>query len=142
MTENTSSKQVGMWLSLGVFFMPYFFAWVLLKPGHSRKARVAGFGWLAAYMFLGGMLAEQRVATNVRNFCSRFSVGESFEQAVAAAMAEADAAGDKYKRPIKVDKGDDVILIRRRGAFSFSGHVCKIEGADGKISKVAYFKVD
>jgi hypothetical protein len=40
-------QSVGFWLGLGIFFCPYIFAWVTLKNGYSRKARVIAFCWLA-----------------------------------------------------------------------------------------------
>ena len=39
-------KKVGWLLGIGIFIMPYFFSWILLTKGYSKKARLLGFGWL------------------------------------------------------------------------------------------------
>lgn len=40
-------QSVGFWLGLGILLCPYIFAWVTLKDGYSRRARVIAFCWLA-----------------------------------------------------------------------------------------------
>ena len=39
-------RKVGVLLGLGIFLMPYIFAWFLLRKGHTQLARVVGFVWL------------------------------------------------------------------------------------------------
>jgi hypothetical protein len=40
-------RKVGILLGLGIFFLPFVFAWVLLRRGYSSLARIVGFGWMA-----------------------------------------------------------------------------------------------
>jgi hypothetical protein len=37
---------VNLLLGVGIFFMPYVFAWFTLREGHSMRARTLSFGWL------------------------------------------------------------------------------------------------
>ena len=39
-------RKVGFWLGLGIFFMPYIFAWFTLRNGYSSRARYVALGWL------------------------------------------------------------------------------------------------
>lgn len=41
-------RTVGVLFAIGIFFLPYIFAWPLLRQGHSSTSRTLGFGWLAA----------------------------------------------------------------------------------------------
>lgn len=41
------SRPVENWLKIMVFMIPWVFVWFLLRPGHSGKQRLFGFGWLA-----------------------------------------------------------------------------------------------
>lgn len=40
------TKNVGIMLGLGIFFMPHLFSWKTLKKGYSLRARVVSFGWM------------------------------------------------------------------------------------------------
>ena len=101
------------------------------------------FGWLAVLVLIMGFyaIATMRAKTTAFKFCSRFTVGGSFEQAAAAAMSDPDAGGDKINRLYKGEKGEDTVLFWYYGAPS-SGYRCKIEGIDGKITKVHYYPDD
>ena len=46
------SRPVELWLKLMIFFLPPFFVWFLLRPGHSTGQRLLGFGWLALMILL------------------------------------------------------------------------------------------
>jgi hypothetical protein len=41
-----TKRNVGFLLGLGILFIPFVFAWFLLRNGHSLLARIVGFGWL------------------------------------------------------------------------------------------------
>ncbi|NEX95233.1 hypothetical protein [Caulobacter sp. 17J65-9] len=45
-------RRVGRRLALAVFVAPLLFAWVLLRRGYSPRARMLGFGWLAARILI------------------------------------------------------------------------------------------
>jgi hypothetical protein len=42
-----AKHDVGLGEAVLIFLFPYLFALLLLDPGYSRRARIAGFGWLA-----------------------------------------------------------------------------------------------
>lgn len=50
--SSIAERKVSFWLGVGVFWMPYIFAWLLLRPGHSKDARVLGFVWLTLYLLI------------------------------------------------------------------------------------------
>lgn len=43
----SAKRKVGFMLGLGIFFLPIVFAWFLLRDGHTKRARIIGFVWLA-----------------------------------------------------------------------------------------------
>lgn len=45
-------RTVGPWFALGIFLFPIIFTWWLLREGHSTRARLIGFGWLAFCIFV------------------------------------------------------------------------------------------
>jgi hypothetical protein len=46
-----AQRKVSLLLGLGIFFLPYIFAWFLLRRGYSTLSRILGFGWLAWLVF-------------------------------------------------------------------------------------------
>lgn len=46
-TTTSTKRKVGFWLGLGIFLLPIVFAWFLLRDGHTKRARIIGFAWLA-----------------------------------------------------------------------------------------------
>ncbi len=45
-------KVIGFGLGLGIFFMPYIFAWVTLQKGYSSTAKTKAFGYLFGLVVL------------------------------------------------------------------------------------------
>lgn len=45
-------RKVSILLGLGVFLMPYFFAWFTLREGYSKSVRFISFGWLLFFVFV------------------------------------------------------------------------------------------
>lgn len=48
--NNASYRQVSFLLGLGIFFMPYIFAWFTLRQGYSRQARIVSFFWMLVFL--------------------------------------------------------------------------------------------
>jgi hypothetical protein len=44
---SSSTRNVGVLLGLGIFFLPWYFCWFTLRKGHSALARLVSFGWLS-----------------------------------------------------------------------------------------------
>ena len=44
--NDASYRRVSFLLGMGIFFMPYIFAWFTLRQGYSRQARMISFFWL------------------------------------------------------------------------------------------------
>lgn len=40
------NRKVGIWLGLGIFFLPIIFCWFTLRKGYSKKSKVIAFIWL------------------------------------------------------------------------------------------------
>lgn len=52
----SSPRKVGIILGILIALMPQFFAWLLLRKGHTKKARLIGFGWMALWMIISLVL--------------------------------------------------------------------------------------
>lgn len=46
-------RTVGPLLGFGIFVAPFIFVWALLRDGHSMRARIFGFGYLALLVAVG-----------------------------------------------------------------------------------------
>jgi hypothetical protein len=46
-------RRVSILLGIGIFLMPYIFAWFTLREGYSKSARFISFGWLLFLVFFG-----------------------------------------------------------------------------------------
>lgn len=66
MTEKPK-RIVGAFLTLGILFLPFIFAWALLWPGYSLRARIVGFGWLALFVAIG-LAASPRQSSPPRQY--------------------------------------------------------------------------
>ena len=45
-------RKVSILLGIGIFLMPYIFAWFTLREGYSKPARFISFGWLLLFVFV------------------------------------------------------------------------------------------
>lgn len=45
-------RKVSILLGIGIFIMPYIFAWFTLREGYSKSARFISFGWLLFLVFV------------------------------------------------------------------------------------------
>jgi len=90
---------------------------------------------------LGGfgscVLVERRAEIRAKAFCSRFVAGGDFKEAVKTVNAVTDAQKGTFER-----EGELTVFVSYAGAPPFSGHVCSIDGIDGKIAHVRYEHVD
>ncbi|WMC11573.1 hypothetical protein PU634_04215 [Oceanimonas pelagia] len=57
--QDPPKRSVGVLLGLGIFLLPIIFSWFTLRKGHTKKAKVTAFTWLALTMGIG--LAEDGV---------------------------------------------------------------------------------
>lgn len=44
-------REVGIFLFIGIFFIPYIFSWFTLRKGHSNRSRILSFLWLFYLLF-------------------------------------------------------------------------------------------
>lgn len=49
-TYEPRMKNKGIWLWLGIFLMPYVFAWFTLRKGYSKTSQIVSFLWLAFFI--------------------------------------------------------------------------------------------
>lgn len=57
-TATAPTRKVGLLLGIGIFLLPYVFAWFTLRKGHSTLSRVLSLGWLA-FCLLAWVLPHQ-----------------------------------------------------------------------------------
>lgn len=43
-------RSVGFLLGVGIFFLPFIFAWFTLRKGHTTEAKVISFIWMVLYI--------------------------------------------------------------------------------------------
>lgn len=53
--DKPTVRKVGILLGIGIFIMPYICSWFLLRKGHSKMARIIGFGWLILFFVFGAI---------------------------------------------------------------------------------------
>ena len=61
------TRKVGAALGIGIFLLPWLFAWFLLRKGYSAAARVISFGWMLIVVILviaGGGGSSQSTTAN------------------------------------------------------------------------------
>lgn len=49
---NYKTREVSLWLGIGILMMPQIFVWFLLRKDHSELSRAIGFGWFALWLIL------------------------------------------------------------------------------------------
>lgn len=60
-----TSRKVGAALGIGIFVLPWVFAWFLLRKGYSNFARAAAFGWMIiTVLIIAGGEQPASVATS------------------------------------------------------------------------------
>ena len=52
--SDKKSLSPGLWI--GIFFLPFIFAWLTLRQGYSKRARLFSFGWL--FMLAWGFVSS------------------------------------------------------------------------------------
>jgi len=79
-------------------------------------------------LIVGGVfLVERRAETKAKAFCSRFTVGGDFNQAIEAVNASGAPHGAYEGSDVKT------VYVRYMGVPPFSVHICFIDGVGGKI---------
>lgn len=62
-----ATRKVGAALGIGIFLLPWIFAWFLLRRGYSNVARLVSFGWMLVIVLLaigGGSSSNQTTTAN------------------------------------------------------------------------------
>lgn len=66
MEDTSETRKVSILLGLGIFLMPFIFAWFTLRKGYSRGARFLSFSWLfffVVWALISGPEPEEMRAT-------------------------------------------------------------------------------
>ena len=50
--QSEKRRSVGFLLGLGIFLLPYVFAWFTLRKGHTQAARIVSLAWMALLLFV------------------------------------------------------------------------------------------
>jgi len=82
-----TKRNVGFLLGLGILFIPFVFAWFLLRKGHSLLARIIGFGWLVLGLLVAIGAPASTPGTGNKPVAAQ-ATASSAAPAVAAAPAE------------------------------------------------------
>lgn len=87
-------------------------------------------------LFGGCVVVEHRAEVKARAFCSRFTVGGDFNQAIEAVNASG-AYHRAYER-----SGERTAYVSYMGIPPFSRHMCFIRGVGNKIVRLSYDHFD
>ncbi len=93
---------------------------------------------IGALIVVGVGLLERRAEAKAKAFCSRFTVGGDFNQAIEAV----NASGVPYEENESSD--EKTVYVRYMGLPPFSVHICFIDGVGGKIIRLRpeHFQAD
>ena len=72
-TPAAPQRTVGFWLGLGVFLLPFIFAWFLLRSGHSTLSRIIGIGWMVFFLYTP-YKAQESHTTSSSSYTSSSSI--------------------------------------------------------------------
>ena len=63
--QTNATRKVGAALGIGIFLLPWIFAWFLLRKGYSNTARLISFGWMLIIVIfaIAGGSGSDEVAT-------------------------------------------------------------------------------
>ena len=91
-----------------------------------------------ALLIGGTFLLEQRAEAKAKAFCSRFTVGGDFNQAIEA-VNTSGVPHEEYER-----SGENTVFVKYMGMPPFSLHICFIDGVGGKIIRLRqeHFQAD
>lgn len=70
-------QRVGIFLAIGIFFLPFIFGWILLQRGYSNTARGVAFGWLILWFVLPSWNASNKNTSTSTSVASSSSTGPS-----------------------------------------------------------------
>ncbi len=96
-----------------------------MKPSTGITLAIIG-----ALIVGGTFLLERRAEAKAKAFCSRFTVGGDFNQAIEAV----NASGVPYEE--YEGSGENTVLVKYMGVPPFSLHICFIDGVEGKIIRL------
>ena len=86
---------------------------------------------IISVLLIGGIVvAEDRGQAKAEAFCSRFTVGGDFNQAIEV-VNKSGAYHGTYER-----SGEKIVYVQYLGFPPFSAHICFIDSAGGKIIRL------
>lgn len=97
--RTSATRKVGAALGIGIFVLPWLFAWFLLRKGYSLTARLISFGWVLATFFfviVGGSGPGQVATAN--------STPEAVDAAPATAKRSTPKAAAKEPAPAETTR--------------------------------------
>ncbi|MFK4706050.1 hypothetical protein ABIC83_002889 [Roseateles asaccharophilus] len=96
--EAQAARKVSLPLGVGIFFLPYVFAWLLLNKGYSNRARIVAFGWATVLVFFTFLKPSTSTTPTSPTSGAPASVSVA-QQAVAAPASapEVDPAAERAK---------------------------------------------
>lgn len=93
--EAQAPRKVSLGLGVGIFFLPYFFAWLLLRKGYSSTAKIVAFGWMAFLLIFVVTRPSTPSAANAPAPVA--AVADRVAAAAPASAPEVDPAAERVK---------------------------------------------
>lgn len=78
-SSQPEKRKVGILLGVGIFIMPYIFAWFTLRKGHTNLAKGFAFGWFAI-LVIANLNAHKSSSTPSRDVSSTSSASAPVPQ--------------------------------------------------------------
>ena len=111
------NRKVGVWLGIGIFCMPYVFAWFLLRKGHTKEARIIAFVWLAIFIGVDGAA----VATRLMRTPAEVATENAKNDAEAAATAQRRADEEELKNAREQAFNALALEVKDPGSMKLAG---------------------
>lgn len=97
----SSPRKVGIILGILIALMPQFFVWFLLRRGHTRKARLIGFGWMAFWMIISLVFHKPANRETSASVAPAVAVAPAAVTATPAAVAPAPVVKPVAQVPVE-----------------------------------------
>jgi len=143
-----SQRSVTPALAIGIFFLPFIFAWFVLGRGYSARARLLAFGWLFGPAALALVLSGNvpKGATSVATMATQSSSTEGGESVASDQGAKEEAAvrldaanrAEDALKAARPAEGEDAQQFNERVTKLYNRWVLAEKAAEGPDWQKAY----
>jgi hypothetical protein len=111
------TRKVSFLLGVGILFLPYVFAWFLLRTGYSTLARIVSFSWLAFLVFFIALGPHSSPSTPSATTGSRASNGTKLVNAEATKGSSASPSPESATPGSSWSYSQDVDQMRNATTY-------------------------